>query len=154
MLPSEVFMASRDAHRDMERIDAELRELEDSIGVQGHSYERHSKNGVLDPSRQVIRKIAAEEGLAGEKAECMRSVSEARRLLVGVRALCGHDMADVVELYYVEGMSVGRTASYVGQSVRVTEMMRKIAMRECDRIGYVRLKEAGFNAIWEAGHAD
>ena len=144
MLPSEVFMAARDAHVDIGRIDAELGELSDSIGVQGHSDERHSKNGILDPSRQVIRKLVAEEEFKAERAECMRSITEARRLLIGVRRTFGDDMADVIELYYVEGMSIGKTARYVGQGVRVTEMMRDLAMRECDRIGYVRLKEAGF----------
>lgn len=144
MLPSEVLRAAREANRDIERIEAEMRDLEERIGVQGHGYERHSKNGMLDPSRRVIEKLSAEEEFEREVAECVRMLSEARRLVIGARIRLGDDVADVLELYYVDGMSIVAVARYVGQGVRVTEMMRKVALAECDRIGYVRLKEAAY----------
>ena len=86
MRPSEVLERSHDSAVRIAEIDDEIAELFERIGVQGHSYERHGKNGVLDPMRKVDDAIDGAVDLERERMECMTDVMAAWSVLIGLES--------------------------------------------------------------------
>ena len=144
MRPSEVFMAARDAVMEMAKIDEKIFELSEHIGVMGHSYDRKAKNDIKDPSRKVIEMLDGTMELEREKRECQRSVDEAMRLIIGLNAI-DELAAYVVMEHYVRLRHDWQIARGIGTNEAVAKKFRKTILKECDKIGYTKLRMGAFD---------
>lgn len=160
MTVREVLEAARDAAIEIRRIEDEAEIRRESVGVQGHTYGFHPKNGILDPSRKIVDLIDWQESQIAD-AELERPITEAGDVIAGLRKMADPMTIEVITRYYLEGETfkdiidgdgrkpaltdrtdvldgIDRTAQfrYVQETVRSL-----IGMSES--IGIARLKELG-----------
>ncbi len=141
-----MFVRSREAALRIRSIEAEKRELMERIGVQGHTYGSHAKNGILDPMRKVDDLIDGTADMDAEIAECMKDVDEAWDLIRGIYALCPYDDAGLlVTRRYVKAETLADiSAETMYPKSIVSEALDQI-LAWCDEVGIARLKSANDN---------
>lgn len=145
--PSEVFMAARVAVRRRRAIEEELETLRGLIGVQGHSNSFHGKNGIYDWTGRIDDLDESRGRYAEELAELEKAITEGWSLLMGLASRrVGDAIVTAVTRYYLEGMTHDEVARRMGWDPPEVRRVLRLVMEQCDRIGYARLKEAGFNA--------
>ncbi len=143
MTPSDVFVRSREAALRIRAIEAEKRELADRIGVQGHTYGSHSKNGILDPMRKVDELIDSTVELDAEIAECAKDVDEAWELIRGIYALCPYDDAGLlVTRRYVRAETIADISAETSYPKDIVDKALAQVLAWCDHVGIARLKSA------------
>lgn len=152
MKPSEVLERSRMAVIRLDAIDNEINDLHDRIGVQGHTYGFHGKNDIRDPMRHVDEMLDGTMELERERAECMRDIADATVVIDGLRAFDDSNslMTDceyVLTEYYVYAKGMEEVAKGAGQSVSLTRMLVREALRICDEIGLAGLMAARKRAM-------
>lgn len=129
MTPSEVLQRSREAAIRVRGIDEELVALEERIGPQGHGYEYHEKSGIRDPMDKLLDKLDESLGLESERAECMKDVMAAERLIDGIGAMddTGKPMTDaeyLLRAWFVEGKDLAAVSK--GSGVAADKLPRVI----------------------------
>lgn len=149
MLPSEILERSRSSALRIRAIDAEIRELHEKIGVQGHSYGFHGKNDIRDPMRKVDEMIDGTVDLESERAMCQSDVMEAWAVIDGVRAIddrSGEMFTTMAEYmlaeYYVYARDLRTVARGMGKRPDLCERMLEETLSLCDRVGCAGLYAA------------
>lgn len=143
MKASDVFVRSREAALRIRAIEAEKRELMDRIGVQGHTYGAHAKNGILDPMRKVDDMIDSTADLDDEISECMKDVDEAWSLIRGIYALCPYDDAGLlVTRRYVRAETIADISATTTYPKSIVSKALEQILAWCDEVGIARLKSA------------
>jgi hypothetical protein len=149
MLPSEILERSRSSALRIRAIDAEIRELHEKIGVQGHSYGFHGKNDIRDPMRKVDEMIDGTMDLEMERAECQRDVMAALKVIDGMRALDAlskgrftTDAEYVLSEYFVYARSIAEVAGGTGYPADMTMKVIDANLAFCDEIGCAGLYAA------------
>ena len=149
MRPSEILERSRTSAKRIRAIDAEIRELRDKIGVQGHSYGFHGKNDIRDPMRKVDEMIDGTVDLEMERYECQRDVKAALKIIDGMRALDSlskgtftTDAEYVLTEYFVYARSIGEVAKGAGYPADVTDKLIEANLAFCDEVGCAGLYAA------------
>ena len=138
--------ASRDAAIELSHIESRGRMLRDAIGVHGHTYDVHPKNGILDPMRRVVDLVAWEDESRG--AEALRlTLDDGAELVRGASVICDHLGVEVLRRYYLQGEPMEHIAADVGPRVKE---LADLEPHECAKVlegalrGVVRdLEDAG-----------
>lgn len=130
---------------------AELRRL--SIGVQGHSYDVHSKTGILDPSRKIDDILDWE---MEQNEEVPREpIEEAYEIVSGARRISDPLTIEVVTRYYLKAESYvelvrNLVANYDiralkgltrKEQIAILEKTVDSAVEEWERVGIAHLKD-------------
>lgn len=149
MKPSEILERSRSSAIRIRAINAEIRELHDKIGVQGHTYGFHGKNDIRDPMRRVDEMLDGTADLEREKVECQRDIMAAWSVIDGVRAIDDRSsgvfttMAEyILAEYYVYAKDVVTIAKGIGKRRDLCARMLSETVELCDRIGCAGLNAA------------
>lgn len=149
MKPSEVLERAREAALRIKAIDAEIKELHDRIGVQGHSYGFHGKNDIRDPMRKVDEMIDGTVDLETEREECEIDIIAAWRVIDGLSAMDSEtrekyttDHEYVLTEYYIYAKSDHELAEGTGYPESVCMRAVREAVRMCDEIGLAGLNAA------------
>lgn len=149
MRPSELLERSRAAALRIRAIDAEIMELHDRIGVQGHSYGFHGKNDIRDPMRKVDEMLDGTVDLEVEREECRADIMSAWRIIDGLRAVDENsdtryttDCEYVLTEYYIYAKSDHDLAVGTGYPESLCMRLVREATRICDEIGVAGLNAA------------
>ena len=149
MLPSEILERSRSSALRIRAIDAEIRELHEKIGVQGHSYGFHGKTDIRDPLRRVDEMLDGTVDLEMERAECQRDVIAALKVIDGMCALdtlsdgrFTTDAEYVLTEYFVFARTITEVASGAGYPADVTMCVINANLAFCDKVGCAGLYAA------------
>ena len=149
MLPSEILERSRSSALRIRAIDAEIRELHEKIGVQGHSYGFHGKNDIRDPMCKVDEMLDGTVSLEMERLECRRDVMSAQRIIDGMRELdelsrgrFTTDAEYVLTEYFVFARSIAEVARGSGYPADVTMRVIDANLAFCDSVGCAGLYAA------------
>lgn len=146
MRPSEILHASRDAALRVRSIEDEVVELRDRIGVQGHTYGIHSKNGILDPMRKVDDMIDQSADLRKERAECHAQMLCGQLMIDGARECLSETSEYVMRQYYVRGRSVPEISRAIGRREQLCLAIIGAGTDACDSQGCARLKARAMGA--------
>lgn len=153
MTPRDVFEAARECAIDIREHNRMLEQRRSCIGVQGHSYEVHSKSDILDPMRKVDDLIEWER--ANDVTDLEEQIEEARTMARGIPDPL---MAEVTERFYCDGESMDAIAIDVGarvgalvalphyRRVAALEQALRISVAELDHVGIAKLKQMGQSA--------
>lgn len=160
MTVHEVLYAAREAAIGIRRIEEEAEIRRESVGVQGHTYGYHAKNGILDPMRKVDDLIEWQDEQASA-TDLSGPIEEAYRIMAGIRRVADQMTAEVMERYFCKGETfdaiVDGTASDGPLSERAPSLsgltrdgqlsaVRKatrVQLENCERIGIAHLVEMG-----------
>lgn len=149
MKPSEILERSRSSAIRIREIDAEIRELHDRIGVQGHTYGFHGKNDIRDPMRKVDEMLDGTADLERERAECQGDIMAAWSVIDGVRAIDDRSkegfttMAEyMLAEYYVYARDIRTVARGIGKGPDLCQKLLEETLALCDEIGCAGLNAA------------
>lgn len=149
MRPSEILERSRSSAIRIHAIDAEIRELHDRIGVQGHTYGFHGKNDIRDPMRKVDDMLDGTADLERERVECQRDIMAAWMLIDGVRAIderSGERFTTMAEYmlaeYYVYAKDTGSIARGMGIANELCKKLLAETVSLCNEVGCAGLHAA------------
>ena len=104
MTIKEVLDSAREAALEIRRMEEESELRRQQIGVQGHSYGAHSKNGIRDPMRKVIELIDWEK----ERIASLRlndAIEEGYEIVAGLEKVTDPATVEVLTRYYLQGES-------------------------------------------------
>lgn len=93
------------ARRRLRDVDTELALMRSRIGVQGHGFEAHAKDAILDPSRRVLSLIEATEDTDAERVGLQADTEDAMQFLRGVARAVSKQLAAILEYYYLDGLT-------------------------------------------------
>ena len=149
MRPSEILERSRSSAIRIRAIDAEIHELHDKIGVQGHTYGFHGKNDIRDPMRKVDEMLDGTVDLERERAECQRDITDAWAIVDGVRAIdsrSGERFTTMAEYmlaeYYIYAKDTRSIANGIGMTVELCERLLGETVDLCNQVGCAGLYAA------------
>lgn len=160
MTVREVLDAAREAAIEMRRIEEEAEARRSGIGVQGHTYGFHAKNGILDPMRKVDDLIAWQEQQVSS-AELGKPIAEAYEILCGIEKVSDSMTVEVMTRYYCKGESMKSIIDGTGdtpalskrigslsdmtrpQQFRTLERAMRTVIDFCESIGIAHLREMG-----------
>lgn len=150
----EVLKAAREAAMEIRRIEEQSELMRLSIGVQGHSYDVHSKSGILDPSRKIDELLTWEQ----EKidTEDLRSpIDEAWVLIMGASHVSDSLAIEVMTRYYLQAESYVEIARDLSdnrhieslrslnrkEQIKVLTTTMDVAVGQWEQIGIAHLRE-------------
>ena len=142
--PSEILTRSREAAARIDRIDEELRLLEERVGPQGYSTGVHSHASILDPMRKVIDLVDQSEELWAERAECEGDIRNAWSIVAGIAAYSkwGMEAEQLVVEYFIYARDLDEIAESTSYSIDVNRRAIEVVLEEADAIGVARLRSA------------
>lgn len=152
----EVFDAAREAALEIRRIEEQTQVKRELLGAQGHSYDFHSKNGILDPTRKIDDLIMWEAQQINAD-ELRQPIDDACDIVDGISKVADDLCVELVTRYYLQAESwveiardlgdsrhIGALDGLVrGEQVSLLKKTMSAAMSEWDAIGLARLKELG-----------
>lgn len=102
MTVREVLEAARDAATAIRRLEEEAELRREAIGVQGHTYGRHSKNGILDPMRKVDDLIDYQSEQV-DLLDLRQPIDDAWEVVRGIEKVADGLSVELVTRYYLQG---------------------------------------------------
>ena len=100
----EVLEAARDAAIAIRRIEEEAEVRREAIGVQGHTYGIHSKNGILDPMRKVDELLDYQREQV-DALDLRQPIDDAWEIVAGMEKVSDGLSVELVTRYYLQGES-------------------------------------------------
>lgn len=153
----EVLNAAREAAIEIRRIEEQAQLKRESVGVQGHTYGFHTKNGILDPTRKIDDLILWEQQEIGSE-ELNQPIEEAVSVVDGISRIADSLSVELVTRYYLQAESwneIARDLSSkdrnitalcgLSRSEQVNLLIKTMdaAIAQWETIGLAHLKEMG-----------
>lgn len=151
----EVLNSAREAALEIRRIEEQAQVRRELLGAQGHTYEFHAKNGILDPTRKIDDLILWEQQQINT-GELQSPIEEAVCVVSGIAKIADDMSVEIVTRYYLQADSWVEIARDLdsrhvdalrglsrSEQVRILTKTMMAAIAEWDAIGIAHLKEMG-----------
>lgn len=150
----EILSQAREAVLEIRRIEEQAEVRRSEIGVQGHDYGAHGKNGVLDPMRKVDDLLDWQNDHI-ERSGLMELIDEAQEIIDGIAEIADDATVEAVTRYYLQAepwdeiahdmARHNKSLSKMKPSILVKCLRQAVStsIQGCEQIGVAKLKKLG-----------